>query len=82
MKTQLGNTYIDAITGFTGVATGRVEYITGCNQILLAPKTADPGTESKPAWFDEQRLLPVANTTTVVLENGTTPGCDIAAPIR
>ncbi len=64
------------------MSVGRVEYLTGCNQALLAPNVTDPSTAVTSAWFDEQRMLPVANTTTVVLDNGTTPGCDIAAPIR
>lgn len=39
----LGETYEDCITGFTGVAVGYVQYLTGCNQALLVPRGIDLG---------------------------------------
>lgn len=81
MNSILGNHYRDKITGFTGVATGRVEYITGCNQVLLAPAAGKDGTLRSAEWFDEQRLDIVARKR-IVLDNGATPGpCD-PAPVR
>lgn len=77
---ELGRTYKDKITGFEGVATGYVQYITGCNQALLAKKASDDGT-LKNTWFDEQRL-DVMKAKKIVIENGVNPGCDDAAPIR
>lgn len=78
----LGATYKDKITGFVGVATGRVEYISGCNQVLLAPKAGQDGSMKSSEWFDEQRLDEVDGAPRVVLDNGANPGCDIAAPKR
>ena len=37
----LGATYRDVITGFSGVATGYVKYLTGCNQVLIQPEARD-----------------------------------------
>lgn len=81
MKTVLGMTMRDTITGFSGVVTGRAEYISGCAQALLVPKVKDDGALPESHWFDEQRLeLLLADQ--VVLKNGDTPGCDREAPKR
>lgn len=45
---QLGHSYRDKITGFAGVATGYVRYITGCNQALIAPKAGADGVFKDP----------------------------------
>lgn len=81
MKTILGSRMRDMITGFTGVVTGRAEYISGCAQALVAPAMKPDGSVPASEWFDEQRLERVDDTL-VVLDNGTTPGCDRAAPKR
>lgn len=81
MKTELGTKMRDIITGFTGVVTGRAEYISGCNQALVAPPMAADGALRDSQWFDEQRLAHVDDSL-VVLDNGSTPGCDKAAPKR
>lgn len=78
---QLGMTYKDKITGFEGVATGFVQYLTGCNQALLAPPLSADGSLRDSNWFDVQRLDLLAREQ-VVLDNGPTPGCDRAAPKR
>ncbi len=81
MKTELGMTMRDKITGFSGVVVGYVEYISGCNQALLAPKAKDDGSLGDSQWFDMQRMERVG-TTKIKLDNGETPGCDRAAPKR
>ena len=77
----LGIRYRDVITGFTGVATGHVIYISGCSQALLAPPLASDGAFREAHWFDEQRLE-AAGGTPIELKNGSTPGADRAAPVR
>lgn len=81
-KINLGATYTDRITGFTGVCTGLCQYISGCNQALLTPKINADGSTKEAHWYDEQRLTLVADVPVVVLDNGATPGFDKAAPIR
>ena len=76
---ELGFQYEDRITGFTGVATGHVRYITGCNQVYLTPKVDADGKPRDGAWFDEQRLKKL-DFRPVVLDNGQTPGFGPAAP--
>ena len=78
MTTKLGQKVRDIITGFEGVATGRCEYITGCNQILVAPRVKDDGTKPDPQWLDEDRLeVTDAKAITLPL---TSAGFDVAAP--
>lgn len=75
----LGNTYTDTITGFSGVATGHCEYLTGCNQVLLVPKVGPDGAMRSGEWFDQQRVT-LVDAPTVSLDNGQTPGADRPAP--
>lgn len=56
-KVDLGVQVEDNITGFKGIVTGRVEYVTGCLQYLLTPKVDDEGKRQASEWFDEDRLL-------------------------
>lgn len=81
-EVTLGMTAIDKITGFKGVAIGRADYISGCSQILLVPKVDEKGERRTGEWFDIQRLEQEEGTDVVALDNGSTPGCDIAAPQR
>jgi hypothetical protein len=76
MKTKLGATYKDAITGFSGVCIGTVQYISGCNQSLLAPKG-----DKDARWIDDQRLVQCGSKV-IALDNCKTPGGDLPAPIR
>lgn len=82
MNVQFGHTYRDKITGFTGVATGYVQYITGCNQALLAPRAEKASDRPCAEWFDEQRLEHLPAHEPVIIENGSNPGCDVQAPVR
>lgn len=52
---ELGKKARDKITGFEGVITGRAQYLTGCDQYVLAPPAKD-GVASRGEWFDEGRL--------------------------
>jgi hypothetical protein len=79
---QLGARYVDKITRFSGVATGRAEYISGCTQVLLAPGVDKDGNWKDSNWFDEQRLQVVPGSDVITLDNGDTPGFDKAAPKR
>jgi len=77
---KLGQKYLDRITGFEGFATGHVVYISGCNQVLLAPPAKD-GALVESHWFDDQRVEPI-EAEVIILDNGLTPGFDCMAPKR
>jgi len=56
MENYLGYTATDRITGISGICTGYVKYITGCNQYLVQPKSTD-NSKVESWWFDEGRLV-------------------------
>lgn len=52
---NLGDKVVDRITGFSGVAIGRCEYLNGCVSFQVQPKLLNSAwQESK--WVDEQNL--------------------------
>jgi len=79
---KLGYRFTDQITGFTGIATGFCEYISGCAQIMLTPRVGTDGAFAAPQWFDEQWLVCVEGDGKITLINDATPGLDIPAPLK
>ena len=55
-KFKMGDEVKDSITGFTGVATGICDYITGCRQICVQPPVKADGDFVGAKWFDDDRL--------------------------
>jgi len=57
---NLGQELRDRITGFTGIATARVEYLNGCVQYALRSKISkkmrDEGKFPEAYYFDEAQL--------------------------
>lgn len=54
----LGYTVRCEITGFTGVVTGEINYLYGCRQVSITPKSTEH--ESKMAenqWIDRARVI-------------------------
>lgn len=78
---QLGVKAKDKITGFQGTVVGFCQYLSGCNQALLVPPVKEDGSFAEGHWLDFQRLEQVGDEV-IVLDNGSTPGCDKAAPKR
>lgn len=52
----LGSRVVHAITGFTGIATGRAEYLSGCTTVLVKPKAGEDGKMPEGHWIDEDQL--------------------------
>lgn len=77
---KIGQEAIDKITGFKGIITGKVEYISGCKQYILAPKVKENGEFVDSHWFDEDRLE-VTGAKEISLKSQT-PGPDKAAPCK
>jgi len=78
---KLGLTAKDILNGRSGVITGFATYITGCNQVLITPKSKS-GEPVESFWTDEQRVKVDRKIKRVELENGGSPGFDKPAPIR
>lgn len=54
---KLGSRVKDSLTGFTGIATGRTEWMFGCARISIEPEELKDGKPIEMAWFDEQRVV-------------------------
>lgn len=54
----LGKKYTDEISGVTGVATSRTEFLFGCVRVFLEPEgVKEDGSPKEGTYFDEQRLI-------------------------
>ena len=56
VKLQLGVKARDVVTGFEGIVTGQIRYLTGCDQFCLKPKAKKGDKMSDGTWFDENRI--------------------------
>lgn len=53
---ELGKTYRDLVTGFTGVCMGITQYLTGCDRIGLLSTTLKDGKPLDWMWYDSSML--------------------------
>lgn len=54
---NLGDKVTDPVTGFTGIAVGRTEWLHGCSRIAVQPKGVDKdGKPIESQTFDEPQL--------------------------
>lgn len=79
-RMELGWTVRDSVTGFYGVVTGRVEYLTGCAQLLVQPGVKDDGEWRESRWFDETRVVRVGGSVVKIPTASKTDGPDKPAP--
>jgi hypothetical protein len=57
IEVKLGDRARDKISGFTGIVTGKCEYLNGCVQFLLRPEKLDKdGKRIDGEWVDYQQL--------------------------
>jgi hypothetical protein len=54
---QLGSKVRDTVTGFTGLAVSRTEFLHGCVRVGIEPQTLHEGKPMDAHWFDEQRVV-------------------------
>ena len=62
MSIELGKKYRDSITGFSGIATGKAEYLYSCRRVELKSTELNDGRTIEAEWFDEQRLAEVGDS--------------------
>lgn len=79
MKTVLGKTYSDRITGFAGVATAKIQYLTGCEQTGLQPRELRDGKPMETVWFDDQKLT-ATDEPSVEIDEAEFTGADFSPP--
>ena len=56
-KVKLGDKVKDKLTKFTGIVTGRAEYLFGCVQLLVNPGVVKDGEPVAATWVDENRMV-------------------------
>lgn len=71
---MLGKQCKDKITGFSGIAIGKAEYLFGCTQFLLAPEVGEDGKRREGEWFDSGRLVVTGHGVTAEDVAGEKPG--------
>lgn len=53
---KLGHKVRDKVTGFTGIAISRNEWLIGCTRIGVKPQGLHEGKTIELEWFDEPQL--------------------------
>ena len=58
---ELGKKACDKITGFSGIITARVEFLTGCNRYCIQPTDLKDGKPIDSIYFDEAQIEIIGN---------------------
>jgi hypothetical protein len=61
-KFPLGTLVRDTITGYTGIAIGRTEFLPGCVRIAVQSQELKDGKPIDPQYFDEPQLAVIELT--------------------
>ena len=78
---ELGGKARDKVTEFEGIITGRAQYLTGCDQYVLAPPLSD-GNFQRSEWLDEGRLEVIGEGISASVVVGERPGSPNRAATR
>lgn len=80
---NIGDKVRDRITEFEGVVTGICNYISGCQQVLVAPKS-EKGNFKESQWFDSDRCEVIESEVfpSSLVSHPARPGADRQAPKR
>lgn len=79
-KYKLGVTVFDIVTGYQGIVTSRVEFLTGCNQYHVQPKLKGNAEFQEGRYFDETRLSQLNEKIVEIPMAKKDPGCDTKLP--
>jgi hypothetical protein len=81
---QLGSKVRDTLTGFSGMLTGRTEWLYGCIRLGIDPcKVNKDGKPIETEWFDEQRVEVIESKKPKVSKGSkATTGGPVRDPIR
>lgn len=53
-RIELGDRVRDRLTGFEGIASGKAQYLTGCDRVGITPTTLkENGEVRETVWFDQ-----------------------------
>jgi len=80
---KLGSKVKDEITGFSGTAIGRTEWLMGCARIGIKPnKLNKNGTTIEAEWFDEPQVVIIAAIKEKKKVKGHKPGGPQSDPLK
>lgn len=74
---RLGQTVKDRVTGFTGIAISRVEYLNGCVQFCVKPRMRKSGEMPEGHYIDDVQLEVVGDGVSIPSEPGGGPMADV-----
>lgn len=77
---QLGDRVREIVSGYTGVVTGCVRYLWGCEQVLVA--RADEKGKPESDWFDVGRIEILERAALAPVANVSARGADTPPPVR
>jgi len=66
---KLGAEYKDKISGFTGIAIAKTEWINGCNRVTLAPKLDKDGKFQDSICMDIEQVEATGVEVTIVSDD-------------
>jgi hypothetical protein len=66
---KLGSKVKDHYTGFSGIATGRTEWLYGCSRICIECTKLKDGKPIESQWFDEQRVDIIEEKSAVIADH-------------
>jgi hypothetical protein len=69
MSIQLGDLVKDKISGFTGIAVAKTQWLTGCDRIDVQPREMHEGRPIEAQWFDVT-MLDVVEVGVIPCQNG------------
>ena len=73
----LGDKVKDSVSGFTGIAVGRTEWLQGCARITIQPAVGKDGKLPDSATFDEPQLIVLTKKKVKRAKSDRTGGYDI-----
>lgn len=77
---NLGDVVRDKISGFSGVATCRLDYLNGCVRWQVTPRTLHDAKPVEAQYFDDEQLEPVDEPAVTLVRKPT--GGDRPNPAR
>jgi hypothetical protein len=75
---EMGAEVRDTLTGFEGIALARAEYLTGCNQVFVQPRSEKDNEMKTGHWFDVERIEKISDRK--VQFSSRRSGADVPAP--
>ena len=79
---NLGDLAKDVVTGFTGIAVAKCDWLHGCARLTLQPKVGKDGKLKENATFDEMSLIVVKKSAVKRGDNKTGGSQNDAASLR